>query len=312
MITQHALPTTFDDTASGWERALYAFLAEKERRSGSMRTVQSYSRMLQDFFGKVGKHPDQVTPAEVFTWGHGTGLSGKRPSSVTIGARIACLSSFYRFLIRMDIVTSNPCERLERPKVVPGVARGLSAEDIRGLLEVIPATPQGLRDRAIILVLALTGRRRAEVIGMKARDITLESGTPYYSYRGKGGKTGRRELPMPAYEAIRAGLAAFGRDLPTMGAEESLWPSQQRVAGITSGTFYGRLQRYLRQAGLPLFGVHVFRHSAAKLRRDAGETVEEVSRFLDHSNLATTTTYLRRLEGQEDRTWGRVAEAIGV
>lgn len=143
MIAQHALPTTFDDTASGWERALYAFLAEKERRSGSMRTVQSYSRMLQEFFGKVGKPADRVTPAEVFTWGHGVGLSGKRPSSVTIGARIACVSSFYRFLIRMDIVTSNPCERLERPKVVPGTARGLSAEDIRRLLDIIPGSPHG-------------------------------------------------------------------------------------------------------------------------------------------------------------------------
>lgn len=147
---------------------------------------------------------------------------------------------------------------------------------------------------------------------MKAGDITLESGTPFYTCRGKGGKTGRRELPMPAYDAIRAGLTAFGRDLSTMEAEESLWPSHQRDAGITSGTFYDRLRRYLRQAGLPLSGVHVFRHSAAKLRRGAGETVEEVSRFLDHSNLATATTYLRRLEGQENRSWGKVAKAIGV
>jgi len=49
-----------------------------------------------------------------------------------------------------------------------------------------------------------------------------------------------------------------------------------------------------------------------ELRRDAGETVEEVSRFLDHSSLAVTTTYLRRLEGEEDRSWAKVAEAIGV
>ena len=47
-------------------------------------------------------------------------------------------------------------------------------------------------------------------------------------------------------------------------------------------------------------------------RGDAGESVEEVPRFLDHSSLAVTTTYLRRLEGQEDRGWGRVAEAIGA
>ena len=63
---------------------------------------------------------------------------------------------------------------------------------------------------------------------------------------------------------------------------------------------------------MPPGGVHVFRHSAAKLRRDAGESVEEVSRFLDHSSLAVTTTYLRRLEGTEDRSWAKVAEAIGL
>jgi integrase len=64
----------------------------------------------------------------------------------------------------------------------------------------------------------------------------------------------------------------------------------------------------LRLAGLEPPGVHVLRHSAAKLRRDAGESVEEVSRFLDHSSLAVTTVYLRRLEGQADAGWAKVAE----
>jgi hypothetical protein len=42
--------TTFDDTTAGWERSLYAFLAEKERRSSSRRTVEGDSRMLPHFF----------------------------------------------------------------------------------------------------------------------------------------------------------------------------------------------------------------------------------------------------------------------
>ena len=65
-------------------------------------------------------------------------------------------------------------------------------------------------------------------------------------------------------------------------------------------------------AGLQPTGLHILRHSAAKLRRDAGESVEAVSSFLDHSSLAVTTTYLRRLEGVEDHSWERVAEAIGL
>jgi integrase len=95
--------------------------------------------------------------------------------------------------------------------------------------------------------------------------------------------------------------------------EESLWPSRsQQCKGLTSGTFYGNLQRYFRQVGMKPAGVHIFRHTAAKLRRDAGETVEDVSRFLDHSSLAVTTVYLRRLEGERDQGWAKVAQAIGV
>jgi len=130
----------FEDAAD-WERALYAFLAEKERRSGSRRTVEGYSRMLQHFFGIVGKPPDRVTSQEVFAWAYGKGLSGKEPSPVTIGARLACLSSFYRFLIWMEIVFSNPCDQIQRPKTSLSPPRGLSAEEIRRLLSVIPIPP---------------------------------------------------------------------------------------------------------------------------------------------------------------------------
>ena len=303
-----------EENLVGWERALYAFLVEKERRSGSLRTVEGYSRMLQDFFGRVGKPPDQVTAQEVFMWAHGKGVSGKDPSPVTIGARMACLSSFFRFLIRMDIVHTNPCDKLERPRTSTPPARGLSAEEVRRLLAVIPGTPRGLRDRAIILTLVLTGRRRAEVFRMTAGDLSFDNDICFYSYRGKGGKTGRREFPQPALDALRAALAAWERDLENMSPGESLWPSPASTngEGLRSATFYGRFRRYLQNAGLPPSGLHILRHTAAKLRRDAGESIEDVSRFLDHSSLAVTTTYLRRLEGQEDLGWGKVAEAIGV
>ena len=301
-----------ESTVAGWERTLYAFLAEKERRSGSRRTVESYSRMLQHFFGRLGKTPEQVSSPEVFAWAYGTGLSGREPGSITIGARLACLSSFYRFMIRMKVVSSNPCDAIDRPRVEAGIPRGLTGDGVSHLLTVLPDTPTGLRDRAIILTLVFTGRRRAEVFGLKAGDLSLDNGRTFYTYRGKGGKAGRRELPAPAAEAIVAWLGATGRELGTMSTSESLWPNLRTGEGISSTVFYGNLRRYLKAAGLPLAGVHIFRHSAAKLRRDAGESIEEVSRFLDHSSLAVTTTYLRRLEGQEDRTWEKVAAAIGV
>jgi hypothetical protein len=87
-----------EENLIGWERALLAFLVEKQRRSGSICTVQ--------------------------------------------GVRLACLSSFFRFLQRMDIVVSNPCDKLERPRTsTPPGARGGKAER-REFPQPAPGTPR--------------------------------------------------------------------------------------------------------------------------------------------------------------------------
>jgi site-specific recombinase XerC len=145
----HYLSATASD-ASGWRQTVMAFLAEKERRSGSRRTVEGYARMLWPFLSGF-ESPAEVTPAHVLAWAHGIGLSGREPSSATVGARIACLSSYFRFLIRMQAASSNPCDALERPKGVQSVARGLGADEVRRLLAVVPDTVAGRRDRALLL-----------------------------------------------------------------------------------------------------------------------------------------------------------------
>ena len=305
------LPAQLRGDVPAWAQTVQAFLAEKERRSGSRRTVESYARMLWPFLERVGS-PQAVTPAHVLAWAYGIGASGREPSSATVGARIACLSSYYRFLIRMTVTTANPCDALERPRTVQAVARGLSADEVRRLLAIVPDTVAGRRDRALLLTFVLTGRRRAEVIGLTAGDISIEGETAFYSYRGKGGKRGRRELPRPAYAALCATLGDAGLALAAMDPSASLWQAGAGTRGVTSSTFYARFRRYLRAAGLAPTGLHILRHTAAKLRRDAGASIEAVSSFLDHSSLAVTSVYLRRLEGETDRTWPDVAVAIGV
>ena len=51
---------------------------------------------------------------------------------------------------------------------------------------------------------------------------------------------------------------------------------------------------------------------AKQFRARCQRVGEEVSRFPNHSSLAVTTRYLRRLEGQEDKRWEKVGMAIGV
>ncbi len=242
------LPATARDDVPAWQQTVVAFLAEKERRSGSRRTVEGYARMLWPFLGRVGS-PGLVTPAHVLSWAHGIGASGREPSSATAGARIACLSSYFRFLIRMGITNGNPCDALERPRTVQSVARGLSADEVRRLLAVVPDTVAGRRDRALLLTFVLTGRRRAEVIGLTAGDISVEGETAFYSYRGKGGKRGRRELPRPgrpgrAYAASRAAPSTTG-SAGTSGQPGSLRPgcTSCDIARRSSGGMQGLRSR---------------------------------------------------------------------
>ena len=80
------LPATARDDVPAWQQTVVAFLAVKERRSGSRRTVEGYARMLWPFLTRVAS-PDRVTPAHVLAWAHGA--SGREPSPATVGARIA-------------------------------------------------------------------------------------------------------------------------------------------------------------------------------------------------------------------------------
>ena len=73
--------------APAWMQTVVAFLAEKERRSGSRRTVEGYARMLWPFFDRVGS-PDRVTPAHALAWAYGTGASGREPGRAPSRAAI--------------------------------------------------------------------------------------------------------------------------------------------------------------------------------------------------------------------------------
>jgi integrase len=178
-----------------------------------------------------------------------------------------------------------------------------------------PDDARALRDRALLVIFALTGRRRAEVARLRAGDLERDGeGRTLYRYVGKGGKGGLRELPPPAVEALGVYLAAAGRaDLP---ADAPLFLS---VAGRHRGEALGAdsilriLKTRATEAGLDPASVrvHGLRHLAAELRRAAGAAVEEVSAFLDHESLATTATYLRRTEGTRDAGWRGAWDLIG-
>lgn len=285
----------------GW---LGGYLLEVFNRSGSRRTAEEYGRLAVRFLADV---PDlqAITPVVVQRFAYAqTSAAARPPSPSTIRVRLAAIRGFLGYLVRMGVLSANAADAVRAPGNRQGAVRGLAGPQLRALLKAMPDTAGGMRDRAITIVMVLTGLRRTEVLGMRAGDLS-RSGTVYYSVRVKGGHHRRRELPAPAFRAVQDALAASGQRLEAMAPVDPLFR-------ISSHGFYANLRRYAVKVGIEGLTPHVLRHSAAKLRRDAGASIEDVQSLLGHRSLATTATYLRRLEGEDDAGWAPVAAALGL
>jgi site-specific recombinase XerD len=282
-----------------------SWLAEVERRSGSQRTPAEYARYLKRFRDEVCRDLAQATTQDAHDFAYAPGPSGKTPSASTITVRLAALRSFYDFLWRAGVIPTNPVDRVKRPRGSAPLPKGLSAEELRRLLEALPATPAGLRDRAVILTMVFAGLRRTEALNLHAGDLEVDEGRVLYTTRTKGGTMRRRELPPPAVEAIRQAWAAQGVALEDLAPETKLF-------SIGEAGFYDNLRRYAKKAGLPNLTPHGLRHSAAKLRRQSGASIEDIQALLGHRSAQTTSIYLQRLEGAHDDGWHGVAAVLGV
>src|SRR2546425_9010606 len=231
-------------------------------------------------------------------------------SSSTQTAELAALRRFYRWARSEGLRPDDPSEGIRPPRREPyGRARGLNAEEVAKLLAVIPAdSAAGLRLSALVLAYLLTGRRRSEVLNLRWRDLDLEGG--FYRYTGKGGKERQRALPPPVRQAILAYAEAAGLE---RRPEQAVFPGRWRDQPVDGKYIGEQLRQAAELAGIPLERpLHTLRHSYARALRRVEAPLETVQAALDHSNLATTSIYLRQLEGQEDPWWPKLAAELGL
>lgn len=290
-----------------WQQATEAFLRSKHGRSGSERTVETYGRVLRQFFGAVNVPPDQVRTAHVALFVVSLTMTGAEPARSTRALRLACLSSFYRYLVNVaELVPRNPCLAVDPVHQADPRPRMLSPDQAKRLLGAIPLEKRsGIRDRAIIVLGLLTGRRRAEMLGLRVRDLDRGGELVTYVYTGKGSRVRRRVLPPAAWRAIQDWLLLRQSEGDTLSPNDLLFP-------VTPQTFVRNLHGYLRRAGLEEYGAHLLRHSAARLQRLAGQRLEEVQKFLDHQSIATTSRYVEAMEGQDSGAYEEVTRIIGL
>jgi len=143
---------------------------------------------------------------------------GPRPvAPTTANVRLAALSSFYTYATRQDLLRGpNPILRVERRRVEAyAAAKPLPYDELHQQLAAIDlATVAGLRDYALLLVALHTGRRVAELAGMRREHLRIRTRSVEITWpRCKGGKTMRDELPRGGArgEAADAVVAWVGR-----------------------------------------------------------------------------------------------------
>ena len=151
-----------------------------------------------------------------------------------------------------------------------------------------PGDPGGLRDYAVLSLLARLGLRGAEASGLQLGDIDWRAGE--IAVTGKGSRTERLPLPAPAGEALAAWLE-HGR--PKCESRSVFVTVRRPCRPLTPESVRAVMGRACERAGLERRGTHRFRHSLATEMLRAGASLPEVGQVLRHRSMLSTSIYAK-------------------
>jgi site-specific recombinase XerD len=214
-----------------------------------------------------------------------------RVSAGSAKGRVAELRAVLRFLYLQGLTplrlgTAVPPVGGWRLATLPPV---MTAADVRLLLDCCDcSTDVGVRDFAIMTLLARLGLRSIEVARLELRDVDWRAGE--LVVRGKARRQDRLPLPADVGEALVAYLA---RGRVPAGARRLFLTCQAPRGPIRADLVGDVVERACRRAGVPRVGPHRLRHALAGelLRRGAG--LAAIGQVLRHQDLATTALYAK-------------------
>jgi integrase/recombinase XerD len=171
-----------------------------------------------------------------------------------------------------------------------GLPKRLERDQVDALLESCDrSTVVGVRDLAILTVLARLGLRAGEVAGLSLEDIDWRAGEIVVC--GKGRRSERLPLPHDVGEAI-VGYLRDGRPATAQGRAVFVRVRAPHH-GLTPGGITYVVLAAARRAGLGQIHAHRLRHTAASEMLRAGATLPEVGQVLRHRRAATTAIYAK-------------------
>ena len=268
------------------------FLASlRSERGLAVNTVAAYRRDLSGYLAFVdaaGSEPDPELVSDFVR-----SLSGDGLAASTIARKVAAVRGYHRFLVAEGMAETDPTVLVEAPGRGAPLPRALSFTDVERLLDTPdPATPLGLRDRALLEFLYGTGCRVSESVSVETLDVDLTTGTALLT--GKGNK--QRIVPVGRYarEAI-ARYLPFRMDLRRGNQDPGTLFLNARGGSLSRQGVWLIVKRTGRSAGIPeaRLSPHVLRHSAATHMVEGGADLRSVQEMLGHASISTTQVYTR-------------------
>jgi integrase/recombinase XerD len=293
-----------NDLRSQLAEAVNAWLT----RSPSAETRTGYARDLSRFLRHAGI-PDEgwdqlprIRPGHVAAYRDHLLAAGQ--SAAAVARKLSVVRSLFSYLRAYGYAGANPADTAfvaSPPVPRDGKTVGLTPEDCRRLIDAPPAdTPEGVRDQALLAVLAFTGCRVGELCRLRVEDVKSSTGHRVLEVRGKGGRERRVPIHPEAVERLERWLdTASLRD----GRGPLFRPCQAARDGGRSG-FHDRpltrravqllVERYVARLRLdPNVTVHSFRVTALTTARERGADIVDLQDFAGHADPRTTLAYIR-------------------
>ncbi len=276
-----------------WDEALAAYDRDLRARSMAERTRKAYAVDLGQFVEwarERGLEPCDVRHRDVRRYG--AGLSSGGAAASTVARKLAAIRGLFDFLVRTERLGQNPADLVSSPKREGKLPRVLTSEQVRVLLERIPAhTPLELRDRAMLELAYSCGLRCEEIVNLDRDSFDFE--TEQLRVLGKGSK--ERLLPVgePAQRALRRYLERGRHALAAEPCEAALFLSKSGRR-LSPSDVTRRLALWVREAALAA-GVspHALRHSFATHLLEGGADLRTIQELLGHASISTTQVYTR-------------------
>ena len=264
----------------------------RHHRGISERTVDRHGRMVMRLLPGLGDDPGtydaELVRRVILT-------EAQRSSRPYIKTMTTALRGYLRFLAAQGMcrpwldraVPTIPQWRLS------ALPRYLPPADVERLIASCDLTkPHGIRDRAILLLLARLGLRAGDILGMRLDDVEWDEGT--LRVRGKGRREVRLPLPQDAGDAL---LELPERARPRVDDDRSSCDHRRPIGPSQAPCAISDVVRLaLKRAGItdaPSRGANLLRHSAATGMLRAGATLDAIGAVLRHRSTDTTAHYAK-------------------